>query len=154
MTIHSRYCPAPKKPITFNAPSKTQQHFRDECDVNNIINRFMKTGMLPQIQADFDFADVSDHMSFEESANLVAHVKEAFMELPSELRKRFDNDPAQVISFLADPANLDEAVQLGLLEKPAQAAAFEPNPQESAPDSGFANQETASEAASESAQGN
>lgn len=116
MKIHSRFDPPEAFPFEFTEPSMTQQHFKEDCDINNIIARFTKTGLLPQIDAQFEYADVSDHQTFEESMNLVARTKEAFMELPAYLRKRFDNDPAAMLAFIDDPANTDEAVKLGLIE--------------------------------------
>jgi len=36
------------------------------------------------------------------------------MALPSDVRKRFSNDPAELIDFLADKKNDEEAIKLGL----------------------------------------
>jgi len=40
------------------------------------------------------------------------------MRLPADLRARFDNDPAQLIQFLENSDNKDEAIKLGLVNKP------------------------------------
>ena len=39
------------------------------------------------------------------------------MLLPAQMRSRFNNDPAELLKFIKDPANLDEAVKLGILVK-------------------------------------
>ncbi len=44
--------------------------------------------------------------------------QENFMRLPANIRKRFDNDPAQLIEFINDPNNLDEAINIGLAKEP------------------------------------
>ena len=45
MEFFSRYHPAPSLSVEFDE-SMTQQHFRDECDINSIIRRYQKTGFL------------------------------------------------------------------------------------------------------------
>ena len=62
------------------------------------------------------------------------------MALPSRVRRRFDNDPAELMEFLADEANREEAVMLGLIEKeePVQPA---PAPEGGAPASGGASEQ-------------
>ena len=41
-----------------------------------------------------------------------------FDNLPSDVRNRFNNNPAQLLDFVADPENKEEAIELGLLPKP------------------------------------
>jgi hypothetical protein len=47
-----------------------------------------------------------------------------FEDLPAEVRFRFDNKPAELLKFMSDPANADEAIDLGLFEpsKPPKSA--------------------------------
>jgi hypothetical protein len=40
------------------------------------------------------------------------------MQLPSDIRAKFDNDPGEFFEFCTDPKNADEMVQLGLREAP------------------------------------
>ena len=44
--IFSRFNPPPSVDTTFEGESLTQQHFADECDINNIISNFDRTGFL------------------------------------------------------------------------------------------------------------
>lgn len=62
-----------------------------------------------------DFTNVGDFLDCQTRIN---HAEEQFMSLPSDLRRRFHNDPAEVIEFVNDPDNLEEARELGLLPKP------------------------------------
>lgn len=94
----------------------TEQHHKDDCDINIIMKRFAETGELPdhanRLQATFgDFSDIPDYQT---SLNMVIAAREAFMELKPEIRKRFHNDPGQMIEFLQDERNNSEAVKLGL----------------------------------------
>lgn len=106
--------------------SMTQQSFAEEVDVNNIVARAVKTGMLGDPLAigrrEAVFGDFSDVDSFHTSLNRVIAAQNAFMELPADVRARFNNDPGQLIAFLSDEANRDEAVKLGLVVKKEVAA--------------------------------
>lgn len=115
--IRSRYnlgdpCPG----ITFTQPTLTQQHFQEECDVNNIMKKYLVTGTVPQIAGAFydETPDVVDYFSLN---NHIAGIDEAFMELPSAVRKKFQNNPGLLLEFLSDERNLDEAISLGLISK-------------------------------------
>lgn len=102
--------------LTCNAPSLTQQHFKDECDINNIVARCAATGTVdPSIIREGVYADVSQIPDYLTSLNIVAEADEKFNALPSVIRKRFDNNPANMLEFLQDSSNYDEAVRLGLI---------------------------------------
>lgn len=96
--------------------SKTQQQFAAQCDVNNIIAKYKKTGELPLARKQGVFADVASITDYHDSLNRVLDANAAFMRLPADLRTRFGNDPQQLLSFLQDPKNYDEGVKLGLYE--------------------------------------
>lgn len=99
---------------------RTQQNFRDECDINVIVERFGLTGELPQslsVPQSGDFSGVTDYHS---AMNVVAAADAAFMELPGALRARFENDPGRLLAFLNDEKNRAEAVELGLVVKPPE----------------------------------
>lgn len=101
--------------------SKTKQSFKDECDINRIMARYAATGTLDFVnKREAQFMDVSD-IDFQNAMQLVTQSREAFMSLPSAVRSRFNNDPGQLLGFLSDSSNLDEAVKLGLVNKPISA---------------------------------
>lgn len=107
--------------------SETQQEFRDECNINIILKRFGATGRLPNLKTNGQFGDfthVDDYMS---ALNQVMHAQDSFAELPALLRERFNHDPGQLLAFLGDPKNIDEAIKLGLVNKP-QAPSSAPPP--------------------------
>lgn len=110
--------------VTFTAPSLTQQHFKDEADINKIIARYNRTGVLvdPTTPRSGDalFGDFSEVKDFSDAQNFICMAKEAFMELDSSIRRRFHNDPAELIAFLNDPSNIEEGRKLGIyaLEDP------------------------------------
>lgn len=101
-------------------PSKTRQEFKDQTNVNEIMKRYKKVGIdyngLPDPKG--SFADLTTLPSYEEACNTVAQANNAFDELPAHLRKRFNNNPVDLMDFLADSENEHEAIKLGLIPKP------------------------------------
>lgn len=104
--------------VCLASEDRTQQSFRDECDINFLMKRYEKTGILPTGRESVpQFGDVTG-MDFMASMQQVAEVSGAFSMLDARTRARFENDPSRMLDFLADPANMDEAVKLGLVAKP------------------------------------
>lgn len=100
-------------------PGRTKQSFRDECDINVLMRRYQETGVLDFVQKrEPQYGDVTG-VDFRESMELVAEASEAFNELPSSLRDRFQNDPAKFLDFVSDKKNLPEMGELGLLSPEA-----------------------------------
>lgn len=100
--------------------SVVQQQFAEEVDINTIVRRFGLTGELPNgvnMPVSGDFTGVTD---FHTAMNLIRQSEAAFAELPAEVRERFANDPARVISFLDDEKNREEAIRLGIVAKPEE----------------------------------
>lgn len=100
-------------------PSLTKQSFKDECDLNVILERFALTGRLPEnprMPTYGDFMDVSDYHT---AMNAVRAADEAFMALPAAIRARFGNDPGAYVDFCSDEKNREEAARLGLLKPEA-----------------------------------
>lgn len=102
----------------------TKQAYEGETNINNILRKYKLTGVLPQSSktALAQFGDFSKIPSYKESLEHVLRAQDMFNELPSAVRNRFRNDPEQLIDFLGDKNNRDEAIKLGLIEvKPQQA---------------------------------
>ena len=53
---------------------------------------------------------------FQEAMETVVRAEQAFRNLPSKIRKEFQNDPAQFLDFVHDPENQDRMVEMGLAE--------------------------------------
>ena len=106
--------------VDFKEPSMTQQQFKDECDINRIMDRYLKTGVLSDpldrrgTPKYGDYAEIGDYM---EHMNKVVEANEMFEALPASIRKRFNNNPAELVEFVMDVNNRAEAERLGLVEK-------------------------------------
>lgn len=98
-------------------PSLTDPQFKEQCDVNNILKYHTRSRTpLPMLQGKYmDLTNAPDYMT---ALITIHNAEEAFMDLPAEARYRFQNDPSQLIHFLKDPKNSDEAIRLGLINKP------------------------------------
>lgn len=96
-------------------PSMTKQSFKNECDINNLLNKYQKTGLLEHVSVHKgDYSDLSYVQDYHTSLNQLNNAQETFNSLPSSLRKKFDNDPRQFVEFVLDPNNKDEIHALGL----------------------------------------
>lgn len=99
--------------------SLTQQHFKDDVDLNCIVKRYGITdGAIPPAPADPRYyGDFSDAVDFREAMDRINEAQQRFSELPADLRSRFHNDPVLLHDWVSDPANQEEAVKLKLLTK-------------------------------------
>ena len=93
----------------------TQQHFKDECDINNILRQFNVTGILPEAPLSPRYGDFTGISDYHSALNQVIAAEDEFMALPAQIRSRFDNDPAKLIDFLEKSENKDEAIKLRLV---------------------------------------
>lgn len=102
--------------ITFDEPSMAQQHFKDECDVNNILRKYQSTGLVTHVANGIpSYGDFSSVLEYQQAQNILIEAQDAFEALPASLRKRFDNDPAVMLEFIENPDNREEAEKLGLV---------------------------------------
>lgn len=112
-----------------NEKSMTKQSMSKELDVNNIIKKYNKTGILQQahqfegVYGDFNSYDLQEAIQKVDKAN------ELFMEVPSEVRAKFNNDAGAFIDFATDAANLDQMREWGLA-KPKPQEEFDPPPKD------------------------
>lgn len=99
----------------------THQEFKEECDINTIIDRFGIGENPIEAQKWVTNVDISDAPdNYMDVMNQLNAARDQFMSLPAKVRSTFDNDPSRFVDFVSDPANIDEMVRLGLAsERPA-----------------------------------
>lgn len=119
MRIRSRYNLGPREPgLDTGKVSQVQQSAAADCDINNLMRKYEKTGVLPErIQREPEYGDFANTVDYQEALNLVLHAQEQFAGLPAPVRARFKNDPAEFLAFTNDEANLEEMGKLGLLSE-------------------------------------
>lgn len=111
--------------IVFPDPKETkaQQHFKDECDINIIMKKYKRSGLIDHVNRyQGTYSDLSNPVDYQTAMQIVIDAQEAFESLPGNIRKRFGNDPEEFLQFVNDEANIDEMRSLGLLP------AVEPQP--------------------------
>lgn len=113
--------------------SLAQQHMKDECDINVIVERFGVTGSLPVKSIEPSYGDFSGVSDYHTALNKIKAADAEFMALPAKLRAKFDHDPNALLNFLENEANRDEAIELGLIDgepvvRPIVSAVETPKP--------------------------
>jgi len=114
-------------------PSLAQQQFKDEADINVLVQRFGLVGTMPQNPQLPQYGDFSEIVDFQTALNAVHRARDQFAALPSGIRDRFNQSPQALLSFLSNPANRDEAVRLGLVNAPPSPSGASGAPQATSP---------------------
>lgn len=109
-------------------PTRAQQSFAEECDINTIVRRFHIGGELPVGVRMPTYGDFEGVFDFHSAMNAVAAARESFDRMPAEVRSRFENDPAKFVAFCSDEGNRDEAIKLGLVPPRVEPVAVPPAP--------------------------
>ena len=108
-TAYNRVHP-PHDPVTL-----TKQSHADECDINHILARYDRTGIIDHTRDNpGEFVDI-EPIDYHTACNIVAEANSAFAELPATLRAKFHNKPEIYLDFVHNPKNIPEMVELGML---------------------------------------
>jgi phage internal scaffolding protein len=97
-----------------------KQSMKAECDINNIMRRFVKTGVVEHFATGRGSYGFASSASFHEAMLAVNDAQRMFDELPATVRKRFNNDPATFLDFATNKDNLEELRKLGLAKPEAK----------------------------------
>lgn len=98
-----------KKPDEMDySDGRTKQSFKDETDVNLIIQKHARMGTLSHLeQWGGTYGDWSD-FDFQEAQNQIASATSMFEQLPAAVRNRFANSPEKFLDYVNDPENKDD----------------------------------------------
>lgn len=120
--MNSNYFPHERVYAELDSEVRTKQSFADETNINTIMLKWNRTGSIEHMnKRQGQYGDFSDAPDYHETFLRIQDANLAFDALPSEVRKRMHNDPGELMDFLADPENRDEAIELGLIDPPAPA---------------------------------
>lgn len=99
-----------------NIKYTTEQAHKEACNIQNVIKKHSRNSLLQLNQAiENQYGDVTG-IDFQNAHDLVINAQQAFNGLPSEIRKRFANDPKEYFTFMEDSNNREEAIKLGLIK--------------------------------------
>ena len=112
--------------------SLTDQSQMDDCDINILMQRYGKSGVVVVNSKPAAYGDITDVKSFQEAKNIFIQAEAAFASLDAKVRKEFDNDPVKFLDFMEnlDDSNKDTAIRLGLITEPRS---LDPAPEEVKP---------------------
>jgi phage internal scaffolding protein len=95
--------------------SKTQKEHKDDVDINKIVARYKK-GILPRGHiAKPVYGDFFDLPDYHELQNRVANLENEFLKMDPHIRKKFNNNPQNLITWLQNEDNWEEAEKLGFI---------------------------------------
>lgn len=120
MKIRKAYDKHPRFQFSTTGISLTHQSMAPECDVNSIMRKYEKTGILEHRNTfEGKYGDFTDApMDYHAAANSVLAADEMFQSLPARVRRRFHNDPGAFVDFVGNPENASELVSMGLASAP------------------------------------
>lgn len=105
----------PRVQVDCGGISKTEQCHKQKCNVNNIIGQYRKTGLLQQRLQSGVYGDFTSIEDYQTNLHRIQDAQGDFAALPSAIRKRFHNNPGELVEFALNPQNRQEAIELGLL---------------------------------------
>lgn len=95
----------------------TEQVHAKQCDVNYIIAKYDKEGIINHLaKFEYKYGDMTAN-DFAQMTAAVLQAKQTFEAMPSKIRNEFDNSPEKFLAFMDDPANRDKAIELGLIDQ-------------------------------------
>ena len=106
-----------RKKLHMYGETVTKQSFKDDCDINLIMAKYVKTGVIDNVRdnpPEYGFASSDD---FRQSMEIVSKANSMFENMPSKIRNKFENDPAKFLDFVQDEKNLPEMQEMGLTIK-------------------------------------
>lgn len=129
----------PRVQVQFTKPSKTDESFADECNINKIIAKVISGIPVSHVNPRQAFyEDVNDVPDYQTAQTMIANADQAFMALPALTRAEFHNDPQEFIEFCGDPENGPKLLDMGLATATAlnTPVSSENNPQTTPPGGG------------------
>ena len=114
-------------------PSMVKGSFAKELDVNNIIKKYNKTGILQKAnQFEGEFGEFASY-DLREAIEKVQNAETLFMEVPSKIRAQFDNDAGAFIDYATNPQNIEQMREWNMAPRdtnpPTEGEPAPPTPQ-------------------------
>lgn len=118
--VFSYFDRPPQVGLSCAEPSRTQQQFLQESDINYIVAKyadfegFVDPSIPRKVKPQYgDFAELGD---YQDHMNTVLKVQKIFDDLPADVRIQFENNPALFAEFASNPSNLEELAKIGVID--------------------------------------
>lgn len=109
----------------------TKQSHKAECDINNILRQYQRTGIITHVQnARPTYEDLPSNVDFQQAMNTVLEAERAFLALPGKVRAHFDNDPERFLAAFYDPNQVETLRGFGLVPEAAAVGGASAPPSE------------------------
>lgn len=114
MQFQTAYSDKPRIQTVNNEPTMTKQNMADDLNVNKIIKKYNKTGVLQNAHNYEGVYGEFTSYDLREAIEKVQKADELFMQVPSNIRLQFNNDAGAFIDFATNQANLKQLRDWGL----------------------------------------
>lgn len=95
----------------------TKQAEKDSADVNKLVDRWRKTGVLPHASnRQPHYGDFTGRDDFHGMMTRVREAERQFFDLPSRIRDYCGNDAAEYLDLCLNPERREECEKLGIKE--------------------------------------
>ena len=107
---------------------RTKQAFKDQCDINKILKKAQKTGSIAHLQKypELVYGEFDGEFDLLTAHERIAKANQIFEDLPSEVRREFNNDALAFVNFAAKPENNARLAEI--LPAIAEPGSYFPNP--------------------------
>ena len=101
--VRSQYSPRLSITVNCEEPTLTQQHFKDEVDVTNIVNRYALTRDPTILKRTQEIYGDATSISFTEAMHTVKQAESEFHELPDEVKAQYNYEPSEWLQDVVNP---------------------------------------------------
>lgn len=136
---HAYTTPRKRVPLDCSADKGkgAKQSMKDECDINNILAKYQVSGQIDHVNKYRPKYGFATSLDFREALELTRSANAMFAELPSSVREKFHNNPAEFLDYAQDPANqsdLDYMQETGKMPEKTPETAPPAEPPAATPD--------------------
>lgn len=104
--------------------SMTQQQFAQDSKINNILKNHDRNGIIENInRGNAIYGDFSEITDFADAIEQIELAKAEFLNIPWEIREKFQNDAGQFFKYASNPENIEGMREMGLAN-PKQSEAM------------------------------
>lgn len=124
MKARSKYCKRIAYITDTGTESMTQQHFKDQCDINKIARMQEATGTVEHVKHGRErYGDFSEYFDVGTNMDKAAKAQQLFDQVPPDLRKKVGNSIPKFFEFIQDAENLETCYKYGIYDRPQQQEA-------------------------------
>lgn len=114
MNIRGPYTPRQRHTTVAHGGGMTKQAHKNESDVNWIVAKYIKTGVIEHGNANSARYGFAPAVDFREALELIDEAKQQFDTLPAKVRKEFDNSAEKFLKFCEQPDAAEKLIELGV----------------------------------------